>query len=90
VADEKARSQANKENLSNGSTTLSDVYSAEGKDFEDVLPVMASDYGVTPDEMRAHLLATNLAGAAQHEPMQPAAETEEEPEDVDESAEAEA
>ncbi len=63
VADEKARATANQMRLSNGSTTLSEVYSEEGRDFEEQLVTMAADYGVAVDEMRAILLATNLGGA---------------------------
>lgn len=65
VADEKARSLARNVDLQNGSTTLSEVYSEQGKDFEDALKVMTMDYfGDTSPEsisqMRAVLLNRNL------------------------------
>jgi hypothetical protein len=32
------------------------MYSELGEDFDDVLPEMAEDYGVTPEEMRKTLM----------------------------------
>ena len=61
VADEKARALARGTDLENGSTTLSAVYAEQGKDFEDEVQIMAADYGVTVEELRAVLLAKNLA-----------------------------
>ena len=61
VADERARSIARDNDLKNGSTSLSAVYSELGEDFEgEALPRMATDYGVEIDEMRSILLQSNL------------------------------
>ena len=56
VADERARASARNMSLSNGTTSLSAEYSADGKDFlGEELPKMAADYGLTVDEMKAVL-----------------------------------
>lgn len=52
VADEQAKASANETRLKTAQVTISQLYSEDGEDFEDVLPVMASDYGVSEDEMR--------------------------------------
>lgn len=71
VADEKARSFARNMDLTNGSTTLSAVYSEIGQDFEqDVLPQMTQNYFGNQDEssiqsMRAILLQKNLGSVVQ-------------------------
>lgn len=46
--------------LRNGTLTLSQFYSEQGEDFEDLVQRMASDYGVTEAEMRQHLLLANM------------------------------
>jgi hypothetical protein len=56
VADIVAENSAKDTRLRNGSTYPSQIYSEEGRDFEDELPKMAQDYGVSPDEMRQILL----------------------------------
>lgn len=52
AADSKSEAQANELRLRTGQTTLGRIWAAEGLDFEDELPRMAAEYGVTPDEMR--------------------------------------
>jgi capsid protein len=56
VADIVAENSAKDTRLRNGSTYPSQIYSEEGRDFEDELPKMAQDYGVSVDEMRQILL----------------------------------
>jgi hypothetical protein len=66
VADEKAKADANEKKLKTGQVTLTKMYSELGEDFDDVLPEMAEDYGVTPEEMRKILLnATFNASGSQ-------------------------
>ena len=52
VADLQAEASSNQTRLSSGALTLTKLYANDGEDFEDELIVMASNYGVTPDEMR--------------------------------------
>lgn len=73
VADLKSHAAANDTRLKNGTLTLSQAYADDGQDFEDKLPQMAKDYGVTPEEMRAILLRVNLGNG-----LQPAPEPEDE------------
>lgn len=56
VADIVAENSAKDTRLRNGSTYPSQIYSEEGRDFEDELPKMAQDYGVSEGEMRQILL----------------------------------
>ncbi|HEX5034280.1 MAG TPA: hypothetical protein VFW62_07370, partial [bacterium] len=56
VADIVAENSAKDTRLRNGSTYPSQIYSEEGRDFEDELPKMAQDYGVSESEMRQILL----------------------------------
>lgn len=56
VADIVAENSAKDTRLRNGSTYPSQIYSEEGRDFEDELPKMAQDYGVSEAEMRQILL----------------------------------
>ena len=70
VGDIRAVANANDIRLKNGSLSPSKAASDEGVDFEDHVVAMARDYGVTPEEMRAIILRTNLSGAA---PKAPAA-----------------
>jgi capsid protein len=56
VADVVAENSAKDTRLRNGSAYPSQIYSEEGRDFEDELPKMAQDYGLTPDAMRQVLL----------------------------------
>ncbi len=56
VADIVAENSAKDTRLRNGSTYPSQIYSEEGRDFEDELPKMAQDYGVPPEAMRQILL----------------------------------
>jgi hypothetical protein len=59
VADRVSEATAIDKDLRNGRTYPSAVYAAEGRDFEDELPVMARDYGVSVDEMR-QILRTSV------------------------------
>ena len=52
AADIKSEATANEIKLKTGQTTLSRLYSEAGIDFEDVIILMARDYGVEVDEMR--------------------------------------
>lgn len=58
VADEKAKAAADDTNLRNGSATLSGIYAAQGRDFSDEIEVLAEDYGLATDDMRALLRQT--------------------------------
>ena len=60
IIDEKKHADANKINLSTGVAVLRRVYAQQGQDFEEELPRMAEDYGVTVDEMRAALFKTHF------------------------------
>jgi len=55
VADVDTEAKANETRLRTGQVSLSRLYSEAGQDFEDDVAVMAKDYGVTTDEMRAIL-----------------------------------
>ncbi|MCA9181536.1 MAG: hypothetical protein KDA51_08780, partial [Planctomycetales bacterium] len=55
VADEQAKADANATRLRTGQATLSTIFSEDGDDYEDEVEVMASDYGVTVDEMKSIL-----------------------------------
>lgn len=59
VVDVEADANANNTRLRNGSLSLSTFYAESGVDFTDELVKMASDYGVSPDEMRG-ILRRNL------------------------------
>ena len=50
-----SESSANDKRLRSGALSLSQLYSEAGQDFAEVLPAMASDYGVSEPEMRALL-----------------------------------
>lgn len=52
VADRGSEAEADDKELRNGKKSLSQLYTDDGRDFEEELPRMAADYGVTPDEMR--------------------------------------
>jgi len=60
-----------------GATSLTRIYREDGLDFEDELKVMAKDYGVEVDEMRAILRNAVFRQAAAPEPEEE--EEEEEP-----------
>ena len=62
VIDEVKHANANKTNLSTGVAVLRRVYAERGWDFEEELPLMAEDYGITVDEMRAALFAAHFGG----------------------------
>jgi len=62
VIDEAKHANANKTNLSTGVAVLRRVYAGSGLDFEEELPHMAEDYGITPDEMRAALFNAHFGG----------------------------
>ena len=59
---------ARKVDLSTGTMSPSDVAAEDGDDFEDRLDRLASDYGLTVDEMRKKLLESNFqkVGGAQN------------------------
>ncbi len=60
VADIQTEANANKTKLSTGELTLSQLYAKQGRDYDDELETMASDYGVTTDEMREILRNANF------------------------------
>lgn len=64
VADIVAEAEANRIKLQTGAISPSRLYTEAGFDFEDELVVMAKDYGLTTDEMRAVLLKENFPIAA--------------------------
>ena len=64
VIDEVKHANANKTNLSTGVAVLRRLYAQNGLDFEEELPHMAEDYGITPDEMRAALFKAHFGGGA--------------------------
>ena len=67
--DETKAAEARGKKLSFGGATLSRVYAEQGLDFEDEIAVMAADYGVTVEELRARLLQVNLSGKAAAAPQ---------------------
>ena len=64
VIDEVKHANANKTNLSTGVAVLRRVYAQNSLDFEEELPRMAEDYGITVDEMRAALFEAHFGGGA--------------------------
>ena len=76
VIDEVKHANANKTNLSTGVAVLRRIFAQQGLDYEEELPRMAEDYGVTVDEMRAALFEAHFAGgaAAGAEPPAPPAQ----------------
>jgi capsid protein len=72
VADIVSEADAADRRLKNGSTYPTQVYSEEGRDFEDELPHMAADYGVSEDEMRKILLHATFNAQNQQASMQSA------------------
>jgi capsid protein len=64
VIDAVAEAQAQDTKLKNGTTTLRQVYSDAGQDYEDQLQIMAEDYGVDVDTMRRILLNAHFPAAA--------------------------
>lgn len=75
VGDPESEANATDKRLKNGSTSLSQVYAEQGLDFEDHVAEMATDYGVSIDEMRKILREQNFAVVtqmqAQMQRMQP-------------------
>ena len=70
--DELKAADARARELAFGTATLTRVYAQRGLDFEDELPILAKDYGITVDEMRARLLEVILSvKAAPAPPAQP-------------------
>jgi capsid protein len=65
--DDTKTAKARKTNLSTGILSMRRAYAEDGLDFEDELPGMAEDYGVSVDEMRAILLKSNFSQAMQSE-----------------------
>lgn len=63
VANEEARASARDRNLKNGSMSFGEAASEEGVDFEERIVTMASDYGLSVDEMRDVLLKNNFSQA---------------------------
>ena len=64
VIDEKKHADANKIDLSTGLASLRRLYAKKGLDFEEELPDMAEDYGITADEMRAALFKAHFGDGA--------------------------
>ncbi len=64
VIDEVKHANANKTNLSIGVAVLRRLYAEGGLDFEEELPHMAEDYGITVDEMRAALFRAHFGDVA--------------------------
>ena len=60
--DDLKTANARERNLSTGMISLRRAYAEDGFDFEDELPALAEDYGVTPEEMRRLLLERNIRG----------------------------
>jgi len=77
IGDVATEATANKDKLASGQTTLSAIYSADGRDFEDELVVMARDFGVSTDEMRT-ILRTATFNAQNQQASMKQAETQEE------------
>lgn len=71
VIDEAKHANANKTNLSTGVAVLRRVYAKNGLDFEEELPNMAEDYGITVDEMRTALFMIHFGGATPAEVIPP-------------------
>ena len=71
VADVKSMANAQDTNLRNGSASLSGLMAESGIDFEDHLNSLATDYGVTVEEMREILLKNNLSGGMKQESVDP-------------------
>ncbi len=62
IIDVQTEAEANDVKLNDGQTTLSQIYSEGGLDFEDQIEQAARDFGVTPDVMRGAIFA-KLFGA---------------------------
>lgn len=62
---------ARKTRLATGQTTLSAIYAEDGLDFDDELPKMAAEYGVSVDEMRGILRRAVFGKAADAAPAGP-------------------
>ena len=65
--DDAKTAKARQINLQDGNTRLGRTYAEDGLDFDDELPAMAAEYGITPDEMRTKLLEANFPKAAVEE-----------------------
>lgn len=72
AADVQSEANATKTELSSGQTTLTEVYSERGEDFEEQLLIMARDFGVEPDEMRQILRTAIFNDRNQQASMQQA------------------
>lgn len=66
--DDQKTATARQTDLGTGVRSLRRIYAEDGLDFEDELPAMAADYGVTEEEMRAILLKKHFGG---NEPAAP-------------------
>jgi hypothetical protein len=55
--------------LGTGVKSLRRIYAEDGLDFEDELPAMAADYGVSEAEMRAILLNKHFAVTGAADPL---------------------
>lgn len=60
VADEKSAAQANDTRLKNGSTSLAEIATEEGCDYEDRVRREAEAYGITPEQQKQIDLLRNL------------------------------
>lgn len=75
AADIQTEATANRTQLSSGEISLSELYSKSGRDFDDALPKMAADYGVTEDEMRK-ILRTAIFNEKNQQASMQSAETQ--------------
>jgi plasmid stability protein len=75
VADIQTEANANKTKLGTGEISLDELYTKDGRDFEDALPKMAATYGVTEDEMR-EILRTAIFNAQGQQASAEAAEAQ--------------
>jgi len=66
IGDPESEANAVDKRLKNGSTTLSQVYAEQGLDFEDHIAEMATDYGLSVDQMRETLRMNQFAIVTQN------------------------
>lgn len=66
--DELDSAKARSERISTGQTSLTEEYARDGKDFDSEVARMASDYGVTEEEMRAALFRKHFGGTPSPQP----------------------
>jgi capsid protein len=69
VADIVSEANSNNTRLRNGSASLGQIYTEVGEDFDDRIPVMATEYGVTEEELRKALFNANFNASNQQASM---------------------